>query len=86
MGTLLIFLFLLALIAIIIVLSVIGSFVNILLSPFRGWGRKRGHSSRDDRGDNPSASSKPREDEKRIFDKNEGEYVDFEEIKEDKKE
>ena len=85
MGALFFFIFFLILIAIIIVLSVVGSFVNILLSPFRGWGRHKRCNNEESANGSPSATTPPEEGEKRIFDKDEGEYVDFEEIKEEKR-
>ncbi|MEG1546135.1 MAG: DUF4834 family protein, partial [Bacteroides sp.] len=50
------------------------------------FGRKRANhqqSSHKNRSDSQSSSDTPIQKTKKVFDKDEGEYVDFEEIKED---
>ncbi|WP_321519961.1 DUF4834 family protein [uncultured Bacteroides sp.] len=70
---------------IIILVLVIGlSIVSGILRFIFGIGRKAGFHSSSFGGEEPAQKAEPEPKHKKIFDKDDGEYVDYEEIKEDK--
>ncbi|MEG2514503.1 MAG: DUF4834 family protein [Bacteroidaceae bacterium] len=76
------FILILIVIVLIIGLSLIGGILKLLF----GFGRKRTYQQQnphENRRDSQPSSDTPIQKTKKVFDKDEGEYVDFEEIKED---
>jgi len=80
MGTIISLFFFIIIIVLVFGISIIGGILRLLF----GIGRKSSfHSNRTEREDT-SSKVEPEPKHKKIFDKEDGEYVEFEEVKEDK--
>ncbi|BEH00396.1 DUF4834 family protein [Bacteroides sedimenti] len=81
MGAILGLFFFIIILVLVFGLSIIGGILRMIF----GIGRKvTGQSARSDRDENYADNSGSQPKRKKIFDKEDGEYVDFEEVKEEK--
>ena len=80
MGAIFGFFIFIIILVIVFGLSIISGILRLLF----GIGRKAGFHSTSFGGEEPAHKAEPEPKHKKIFDKDDGEYVEFEEIKEDK--